>query len=77
MNLPGAVYQIRVRGHLDPHWVTWLDCERLEHDSDGTTVLETGRIDQSRLHGILGRLRDTGPPLVSVQVRDDSSAPPR
>ena len=32
------VYQLRVEGHLDEHWSTWLgDDLTLTHESDGTT----------------------------------------
>lgn len=63
-----AAYVIRVHGHLDPHWATWLACTDLVHAGDGTTRLVTGPIDQAQLHGILARLRDTGVALVLVEV---------
>lgn len=71
MSAQGEVYEIRVRGHLDHHWATWTGCTDLVHHDDGTTTLRTGPVDQSQLHGILTRLRDTGAALISVEARDD------
>jgi hypothetical protein len=59
-------YEIRLQGHLDKRWSTWFDDLSLTQDSDGTTVLRGLVIDQSALHGLLQRVRDTGLPLISV-----------
>lgn len=71
MSAQGEVYEIRVRGHLDDHWATWSGCAGLVRQSDGTTILRTGPVDQAQLHGILARLRDTGAALVVVEARGD------
>ncbi len=71
VSVEGAVYEIRVRGHLDDHWTTWTGCADLVRDDDGTTTLRTGPVDQAGLHGILTRLRDAGASLVAVEVWAD------
>jgi hypothetical protein len=64
---PGAGrYEIRLQGHLDNRWAAWFDDLSLTHQSDGTTVLSGLVIDQSALHGLLQKVRDTGQPLISV-----------
>ena len=69
VSVEGAVYEIRVRGHLDDHWAAWTGCTELVHEVDGTTTLRTEPVDQSGLHGILARLRDAGASLVAVEAR--------
>ena len=59
-------YEIRLKGHLDARWTAWFDGLTLTRQSDGTTVLAGPVADQSALHGLLQRVRDTGLPLVSV-----------
>ena len=66
-------YEIRLRGHLDQRWTTRFDQMSLTACRDGTTLLRGSVADQSALHGLLHKLRDTGLPLVSVnQVEPDS-----
>jgi len=69
-------YEVRVAGHLDDHWATWLDDLTLARHDDGTTVLTGPLADQAQLHGLLARVRDLGAPLLSLQVLDrpDSAA---
>jgi hypothetical protein len=68
-------YEIRVKGHLDARWATWLDGMSLSAESDGTTNVHGPVVDQAALHGLLQKLRDTGLPLVSVtQVEPDPPA---
>lgn len=58
--------EIRVEGHLDPHWSTRLGGLGVRHHPDGTTALTGPLPDQSALHGVLTSLRDLGAPLLSV-----------
>ena len=60
------VYQIRVKGHLDPQWADWFDGLTLTHRADGTTLLSGPVADQAALHGILIKIRDLGLPLLAV-----------
>jgi hypothetical protein len=59
-------YEIRVKGHLDARWAAWFDGMALTHDGDGTTRIHGDVVDQAALHGLLGKVRDVGLPLVSV-----------
>lgn len=59
-------YQILVRGQLDPRWSNWF--EEFVITSSGDDSLLTGSVlDQAALHGVLGRVRDLGLTLVSIQ----------
>ena len=62
-------YEIQVQGHLSSQWDDWFDGLRLENRSDGTAVLSGTFPDQSRLFGVLDRLRDLGLTLVAVHRR--------
>jgi len=64
----GTTYQLRVAGHLDDHWATWLDDLILTRRDDGTTVLTGSLADQSQLHGLIERIRDLGVPLLSLST---------
>ena len=67
-------YEIRVQGHLDARWSDRFDGLTLTQESDGTTLLEGRVVDQSALHGLLQRVRDTGLPLVSVTPAEPDQA---
>jgi hypothetical protein len=60
------IYQIRIKGHLDPDWAAEFDGLTLSHLEDGTTLLQGTVADQAALHGILTRIRDLGLPLITV-----------
>ncbi|NLG19986.1 MAG: hypothetical protein GX555_00960 [Actinomycetales bacterium] len=60
--------EIRVQGHLDERWTSWFDGLTVELEADGVTCLRGRVADQAALHGLLGRLRDLGIPLLSVAV---------
>jgi hypothetical protein len=71
-------YEVRLQGHLDPRWAAWFDGLSLSHESDGTTVISGSVADQAALHGLLGKVRDLGLPLVSVnQVDPGQDSPSR
>jgi hypothetical protein len=59
-------YEIRLKGHLDSRWVSWLDVLSLINESDGTTLIRGRIADQAALHGLLQKVRDLGLPLISV-----------
>ena len=62
-----AVYEIRVKGNLEPEWSDWFDGFAVTRKGKDETVL-TGRIcDQPALHGFLAKIRDLGLPLISVE----------
>lgn len=64
-------YEIRVQGHLDLAWSDWFGGLTISYQENGETLLTGPVIDQAALHGILGRVRDLGLPLISVQSIDD------
>lgn len=59
-------YQIRLKGHLASRWSAWFGGLTLTREDGGTTLIEGAVIDQSELHGLLQRIRDTGLPLLSL-----------
>ena len=69
-----AVYRIRVAGRLDERWSSWFGDLALTVDEDGTTGLTGVVPDQAALHGLLGRVRDLGLPLLSVLRVDSDGA---
>jgi len=60
-----TVYQIRVKGYLDPKWSDWFYGFTLT-EADGDTILTGMVADQSALHGLLAKIRDLGLPIRSV-----------
>jgi RimJ/RimL family protein N-acetyltransferase len=68
MNAAPTTYAIRVDGHLDDHWSTWLGELELAHDDDGTTTVTVSVADQAQLHGVLAGLRDIGAVLTEVRA---------
>ena len=67
MNGAATIYVIRVDGHLDDHWKTWLDGLALCRDDDGTTTFTVTVADQAQLHGVIARLRDIGAVLLELR----------
>jgi hypothetical protein len=67
----GGSYEIRLKGHLNARWADWFDGLTLTQESDGTTVLRGSVVDQAALHGLLGKVRDLGLPLIAVIQRRD------
>jgi hypothetical protein len=65
----GQDYEIRLRGHLNARWADWFDGLTLTQQSDGTTLLIGPIVDQAALHGVLGKVRDLGLPLIAVNRR--------
>jgi hypothetical protein len=60
------VYQIRLKGHLGPHWSDWFGGLAITLDDTGETLLTGPVVDQAALHGVLRKVRDLGIPLLSV-----------
>jgi hypothetical protein len=64
-------YEITVEGHLDlAHWQRWFGVMQVTPEAGGTTVLAGPVADQAALHGLLGKIRDLGLILISVQRKD-------
>ncbi len=60
------VYQIRIKGHLGPHWTGWFEGLTITQEDSGDTQLTGPVADQAALHGLLIKVRDLGVPLLSV-----------
>ncbi len=60
------VYEIRVKGHLDPHWSAWFNGLTISCEADGSTLLRGLLPDEAALHGVLMKIRDLALPLLAV-----------
>lgn len=60
------VYQIKIRGELDPAWAEWFEGLTLTHDCEGNTVLTGPIVDHTALHSLLLKIRDLNLKLISV-----------
>jgi hypothetical protein len=67
------VYQIRVKGHLDPQWTDWFGGLAVAVE-DSDTILTGPIVDQAALYGLLKKVRDLGMPLVSVNCVEPEPA---
>ncbi len=68
--IPGtqAVYEIKVKGHLDHSYCSqWMDELQVTLEDNGETVLSGPIPDQAALFGLLNRIRDLGLPLLLVK----------
>jgi Polyketide cyclase / dehydrase and lipid transport len=64
-------YQIRLKGELDPKLSAWFGDFTVNHTPDGDTLLSGIVADQAALYGIMGRCRDFGVTLISVNPLPD------
>lgn len=68
-------YELRIEGHLDPHWSAWFGGLTVIPEEDGTTTLRGVVSDQAELHGLLAKVRDLGVTLLLVQASDTPAVP--
>ncbi len=61
-----GLYEIRIKGHLDDRWADWFEGLTITLEDNGNTLLAGPVADQAELHGLLGKVRDLGMPLLSV-----------
>jgi hypothetical protein len=74
----GGVYEIKVKGRLEAHWLGWFEGMALRYVRDEQTGLELTALrgliaDQPALHGVLGKIRDLNLTLISLQRLVDES----
>lgn len=62
-----ALYEIKLKGHLDQSWSSWLDGLAIEPQAHGETLVTGPVRDQTALHGLLNKIRDLGLLLLSVE----------
>ena len=60
-------YHIRVKGTLDQRWSDWFDGFTITPQAGDETLLIGPVADQAALHGLLGKVRDLGLPLLLVK----------
>ena len=62
-----AIYEIRVKGHLDQSRSAWFDGLTVTRTANGDTILAGPVEDQAALHGLLIKVRDLHLPLLAVR----------
>ena len=67
-------YKIRIRGHIDKHWIQCFGGIKIAYDPNGETILDC-IVDQAALHGVLSRLRDLGIVLIAVNREEQNAYP--
>jgi hypothetical protein len=70
------IYQIRIKGHLDPNWTDWFEGMVVTQEEDGATLLTGPVVDQAALFALLRKVRDLGTPLISVTYVDPDTHEP-
>ena len=68
-----TIYEIKIKGHLDPCWSAWFDGMSVIPQASGETLLTGPVRDQAALHGMLVKIRDMGLVLLSVECVDATS----
>ena len=68
-----AIFEIKIKGHLNHRWEEWFYDLAIAHERDGTTTLCGPLPDQTVLHSILERIRDMNLLLISVNKVDPHS----
>lgn len=61
--------EIWVVGHLDCGWLDWLGDFDLIHTAEDQSILRGQVKDQADLYGLIGKLRDLGITLISVNYQ--------
>ncbi len=64
--------EIRIKGHIAPHWSDWFAGLSIT-TTDDETILTGEVLDQAALYGLLARVRDLGLSLLSVKNVEHSS----
>ena len=61
-------YEIRVKGHIEDRYFSWLTSVTVTHTQAGATVLALTVQDQAELHGLLAQIRDLSMPLLALKT---------
>jgi hypothetical protein len=62
-----AIYEIVVKGNLEPRWSDWFDGFTVTPQADDETLLVGPVADQPALHGLLAKVRNLGLPVLLVR----------
>ena len=62
----GSSYVIRVKDHLETHWLTFFEGWSINNLENGEVLLSNPSVDQAGLHGVLNKIRDLNLTLISV-----------
>ncbi|MDD5700724.1 MAG: hypothetical protein PHU23_01635 [Dehalococcoidales bacterium] len=60
-----AIYEIRLQGHLNKSWSSWLEGMEVNF-IDGQTILKGKVIDQVALRGLLSKIWDLNQTLIAI-----------
>jgi hypothetical protein len=66
--------EIRIKGHIAPHWSDWFEGLTINYAEDDETVLTGDVPDQAALFGLLARVRDLGLGLLSVNSVESNNS---
>ncbi len=72
-----ARYEIQVAECLDERWEKWFGGMDIQVSESGGTTFRGRVLDQPALFGVLGKIRDLGLTLISVERSDDGYFSPR
>ena len=67
----GSAYEIRVKDHLEKHWLAYFLDWSIENLENGEVLLKASNIDQAGLHGVLNKIRDLNLTLLSVRKTEE------
>ena len=65
--------EIVVKCQLDPDWSGWLEGLTITYNDRGETIISGQLRDQAAFYGLLAKVRDMCPFLLSVKYRADES----
>ncbi len=60
-------YRITLKGNIKANWSEWFDRWTVSYTEPDITVLQSGIVDQSALHGVIQKIRDLNLPIISVE----------
>ncbi|MHC1771836.1 MAG: hypothetical protein AB9907_08890 [Flexilinea sp.] len=66
-NRSGSSYEIRLKDHLETHWLTFFEGWSINNLENGEVLLSIPSIDQAGLHGALNKIRDLNLTLICVE----------
>jgi len=70
-NGTATVYEIKIKGYLDPSWADWFGGCEISHQ-DEITLLRGTSIDQAALLGILAKIAELNLTLLSLERKESS-----